>query len=76
METKLALTLSDLWYVTPELILTGFAVLLTLLDLVLPRRASQYVVGWLTLVGLLVLAWAPTYPMLVLGAAMVASVYA
>lgn len=54
METKLALTLSDLWYVTPELILTGFAVLLTLLDLVLPRRASQYVVGWLTLVGLLV----------------------
>ncbi len=54
METKLALTLSDLWYVTPELILTGFAVLLTLLDLVLPRRASQYFVGWLTLVGLLV----------------------
>ncbi len=54
METKLALTLSDLWYVTPELILTGFAVLLTLLDLVLPRRASHYIVGWLTLVGLLV----------------------
>lgn len=54
METKLALTLSDLWYVTPELILTGFAVLLTLLDLVLPRRASQNIVGWLTLVGLLV----------------------
>ncbi|QTH42361.1 NADH-quinone oxidoreductase subunit N [Cohnella sp. LGH] len=54
METKLALTLSDLWYVTPELILTGFAVLLMLLDLVLPRRASQYIVGWLTLVGLLV----------------------
>ncbi|MFC4599727.1 NADH-quinone oxidoreductase subunit N [Cohnella hongkongensis] len=54
METKLALTWSDLWYVTPELILTGFAVVLTLLDLILPRRVNQNVIGWLTLVGLLV----------------------
>lgn len=54
METKLALTWSDLWYVTPELALTGFAVFLTLLDLVLPRRVSQIAIGWLTIVGLLV----------------------
>ncbi|MFB9274596.1 NADH-quinone oxidoreductase subunit N [Cohnella cellulosilytica] len=56
METKLALAWSDLWYVTPELILTGFAVVLTLLDLILPRKASERAIGWLTLVGLLVSA--------------------
>jgi len=54
MEAMLALTWSDLWYVTPELVLTGFTVLLTLLDLILPRKTSQNLIGWLTLVGLLV----------------------
>ncbi|XID91135.1 NADH-quinone oxidoreductase subunit N [Paenibacillaceae bacterium WGS1546] len=53
MEHLPSLTLSDLWYLTPELVLTGFAVLLTLLDLVLPRRVNQNLIGWLTLLGLL-----------------------
>lgn len=56
MEALQTLTWSDAWYLSPELTLSAFAVLLALLDLVLPRRANRNVIGWLTLLGLLAAA--------------------
>jgi len=54
MEALQTLTWSDTWYLAPEIVLSAFAVLLALLDLFLPKKADRDVVGWLTLVGLVV----------------------
>ncbi|XEC95335.1 NADH-quinone oxidoreductase subunit N [Paenibacillus tarimensis] len=48
------LTWNDLIYLSPELTLVIAAILLTLFDLVLPRRISRLSVGWLSLTGILV----------------------
>ncbi|MBB6691734.1 NADH-quinone oxidoreductase subunit N [Cohnella xylanilytica] len=53
MEALQTLTWSDTRYLAPELALAVAAVLLALLDLILPRRASRDLIGWGALVGLL-----------------------
>lgn len=52
MEALQTLTWSDTWYLAPELVLSGFTILLIVLDLLLPRRVGRNVIGWLTLAGL------------------------
>lgn len=56
MEFLPTLTWSDAWYLAPEITLTAFAILLALLDLILPRRTDRNVIGWLTIVGLVTAA--------------------
>ena len=53
MEALQTLSWSDTWYLSPELTLSIFAILLAVLDLALPRRVNRNVIGWLTLAGLL-----------------------
>ncbi|MEX2416370.1 MAG: NADH-quinone oxidoreductase subunit N [Paenibacillaceae bacterium] len=50
---QLRLQASDLLYLAPELSLVICAMVLTLLDLVLPKQVSRTLLGWLTLVGIL-----------------------
>lgn len=47
---------ADLWHLTPELAIVISAVILTVLDLVLPKRISRGFIAWLTLVGILISA--------------------
>jgi NADH-quinone oxidoreductase subunit N len=56
MDTVQTLTWSDAWYLSPELTLSIFAVVLAMLDLFLPKRWNRNFVGWLTLLGLAVAA--------------------
>ncbi len=53
MDELQRLTASDLQYLLPELILVGAAVLLTLLDLMLPDRVSRSNIGVLALAALI-----------------------
>ncbi|MNH87679.1 NADH-quinone oxidoreductase subunit N [compost metagenome] len=46
------LQVADLLYLLPELTLVGTAILLTLLDLILPNRFSRSIIGWLSIVGI------------------------
>lgn len=55
MET-LRLYASDLVYLAPELTLVISAVILSLLDLLLPARMNRNIIGWLSLVALTVSA--------------------
>lgn len=48
------LTWSDAWYLAPEIVLSAFTILLILLDVFLPGKVNRNVIGWLTLVGLIV----------------------
>jgi len=50
------LTASDLFYLAPELTLVIFAVVLAVVDLILPKRVSRTTFGIVTLVGLAVSA--------------------
>lgn len=52
MESIATLTWGDAWYLLPEIILSGFAVLLALCDLFFPSRWNRNAIGWLTLIGL------------------------
>ncbi len=61
------LTWSDTWYLAPEIVLSVFAILLALLDLVLPKRINRDVIGWLTLIGLIAAAVAVVLQLLSLG---------
>ncbi|MFC5531061.1 NADH-quinone oxidoreductase subunit N [Cohnella yongneupensis] len=56
MDSLQTLTWSDTWYLSPEITLSIVAILLAVLDLVLPRRVSRNVIGWFTLAGLLAAA--------------------
>jgi NADH-quinone oxidoreductase subunit N len=49
---QLRLQASDLIYLAPELSLVICAMVLTVLDLVLPKQVSRTLLGWLTLVGI------------------------
>jgi len=53
MEALHTLTWSDTWYLSPELVLSGFAIALALLDLFLPKRVNRNAIGWLTVLGLI-----------------------
>ncbi|MEX1028565.1 MAG: NADH-quinone oxidoreductase subunit N [Paenibacillaceae bacterium] len=53
---QLHLHVSDLSFLAPELSLVICAMVLTLLDLVLPKQVSRTLLGWLTLVGIAVSA--------------------
>lgn len=48
-----SLSWSDAAYLAPEWILIVFMVLLAVIDLLLPRRMSRSIIGWLTLGGLI-----------------------
>ncbi|CAG7655561.1 NADH-quinone oxidoreductase subunit N [Paenibacillus allorhizosphaerae] len=50
------LQLSDLGLLAPELTLVAAAVVLSLLDLLLPRQASRTMLGWLSLVSIIISA--------------------
>lgn len=50
------LYVEDLQYLAPELTLVIAAVVLSLLDLSLPKRISRTILGWLTIVALLISA--------------------
>ncbi|WEK53954.1 MAG: NADH-quinone oxidoreductase subunit N [Candidatus Cohnella colombiensis] len=50
------LTWSDAWYLAPELVLSIFTVLLIVVDLFLPKRINRNVIGWLTLLGIVIAA--------------------
>lgn len=56
MEALQTLTWSDTWYLSPEVTLSIFTIVLAILDLLLPKRVSRDVIGWLTLAGLAVAA--------------------
>ncbi len=49
---QLRLQASDLLYLAPELSLVICAIVLTLLDLIMPKQVSRTILGWLTLVGI------------------------
>lgn len=51
---QLHLQWSDLGYMTPELTLVIAAVVLSLLDLVLPKRINRTMLGWLSLASILI----------------------
>lgn len=40
-------------YLLPEFIILGFATLLSLLDLVLPKKVNRAIIGWLSLLGVI-----------------------
>lgn len=56
MEALQTLTWSDAWYLAPELTVTIFAIVLAILDLLLPRRANRNIIGWLTILGMVAAA--------------------
>lgn len=56
MEAFERLTAGDIVHLAPELTLVIFAVLLTLVDLILPRRVSRTMLGWLAIAGVVVAA--------------------
>jgi NADH-quinone oxidoreductase subunit N len=41
-------------YLLPEFVILGFATLLSLVDLVLPKKGNRAIIGWLALVGVIV----------------------
>jgi NADH-quinone oxidoreductase subunit N len=51
---QLRLHAADLSHLLPELTLVITAIILSLLDLVMPRQISRSIIGWLSLVGILV----------------------
>ncbi|GIP35564.1 NADH-quinone oxidoreductase subunit N [Paenibacillus sp. J2TS4] len=48
--------LSDLAHLAPELTLVISAVIISLIDLMMPKKTSRTIIGWLTLAGLVVAA--------------------
>ncbi|MFD0673706.1 NADH-quinone oxidoreductase subunit N [Cohnella sp. GCM10027633] len=56
MEALQTLSWSDTWYLSPEITLSIFTIVLAVIDLILPKRANRDVIGWLTLAGLLAAA--------------------
>ncbi|QJD85291.1 NADH-quinone oxidoreductase subunit N [Cohnella herbarum] len=56
MEALQTLSWSDTWYLAPEIVLSGFAFLLVILDLLLPKRINRDIIGWLTLLGIVIAA--------------------
>lgn len=56
MDSLLRLTAADLPHLAPELALVITAVVLSLLDLALPRTVSRFWLGWLSLAGVAVSA--------------------
>jgi NADH-quinone oxidoreductase subunit N len=54
MDTLQRLHVEDLSYLAPELTLVIAAVILSVIDLLMPRQASRTVIGWLTLAALAV----------------------
>jgi NADH-quinone oxidoreductase subunit N len=53
---QLRLHVADLVHLLPELSLVATAIILSLLDLILPSRLSRSIIGWLTLVGIAISA--------------------
>ncbi|MEC0225783.1 NADH-quinone oxidoreductase subunit N [Paenibacillus alba] len=53
---QLRLHANDLVHLLPELSLVVTAIILSLLDLILPNRMNRSIIGWLTLVGIAVSA--------------------
>ncbi|MGO4269988.1 NADH-quinone oxidoreductase subunit N [Paenibacillus sp. TAF58] len=53
---QIRLHVADLVHLLPELSLVATAIILSLLDLVLPNRLSRSIIGWLTLVGIAISA--------------------
>jgi NADH-quinone oxidoreductase subunit N len=53
---QLRLHFSDLQYMLPELTIVVFAMVLTIIDLLLPKSVSRTWLGWLTLLGIIVAA--------------------
>ncbi|SDO62810.1 NADH-quinone oxidoreductase subunit N [Paenibacillus sp. yr247] len=53
---QLRLHVADLVHLLPELSLVATAIILSLLDLILPSRFSRSIIGWLTLVGIAISA--------------------
>ena len=43
---------SDLIYLAPELTLVISAIVISLIDLLLPRRINRDLIGWLSLLGI------------------------
>jgi NADH-quinone oxidoreductase subunit N len=54
---QLRLQWSDLGYMAPELTLVIAAVVLSLLDLLLPKQTNRTMLGWLSLIGIIISAW-------------------
>ncbi|MDB4866876.1 MAG: NADH-quinone oxidoreductase subunit [Cohnella sp.] len=50
------LSWSDAWYLAPEITLSAFAIVLTILDLFAPKSWNRNFIGWLTVLGLAVAA--------------------
>lgn len=53
---QLRLQLSDLGYLAPELTLVVSAIVLSLLDLAMPKRADRNILGWLSLAAVVISA--------------------
>lgn len=53
---QIRLHAADLMHLLPELALVATAIILSLLDLILPNRFNRSIIGWLTLVGIAVSA--------------------
>ncbi|UJF33266.1 NADH-quinone oxidoreductase subunit N [Paenibacillus hexagrammi] len=53
---QLRLHVADLSHLLPELSLIAAAIILSLLDLLLPKNVSRSVIGWLSLVGIIISA--------------------
>lgn len=51
---QLRLHVADLSHLLPELTLVAAAIILSLLDLIMPKAVSRKVIGWLALVGVIV----------------------
>ncbi|MCS7459986.1 NADH-quinone oxidoreductase subunit N [Paenibacillus doosanensis] len=51
---QLRLQWSDLGYLAPELTLVIAAVILSLLDLLMPKQTNRTILGWLSLVGIVI----------------------
>jgi NADH-quinone oxidoreductase subunit N len=70
---QLRLQWSDIGYMAPELTLVIAAVVLSLLDLMLPKQTSRTWIGWLSLVSIVISGWfvvsylQPTEPKQLLG---------
>ncbi|PYI51146.1 NADH-quinone oxidoreductase subunit N [Paenibacillus flagellatus] len=56
MDQLQRLTAGDIWHLAPELTLVVSAVLLSLIDLLMPRSANRTVLGWLAIAGVAVAA--------------------
>ncbi len=53
---QLRLSVSDLAYLAPELTLVISAVVLSLLDLIMPKQLNRSLLGWLALIGIVISA--------------------